>query len=386
MKILMVSMNSIHFVRWTAQLKDSGHEVFWFDILDGGRTSRLPWVTQIVNWKQKIPNLKGRYFLKKRLPWLYKKLGFLIERNTAKEFEKVLQLVQPDVVHSIVLYISCTPILKVMQKHNTIPWMYSSWGSDLYYYRNVPKFKKDILRVLPHIDYLITDCKRDIEIAKSLGFKGEVLGTFPGGGGFDFEIYDKHIKTPILSRKIILVKGYQGRSGRCIEVLKALRKISNKLIPFKIVVFGADKEVIDFANKNNLTQYLNFSIYSKEKFLPHIEIIKLMGNALIYIGNSNSDGMPNTLLEAIIMGAFPIQSNPGGATAEVIIHNENGMLIKNCEDVDEIKDLIVSAVSNYNLINNAFRINQNQVKANYEIEKVKEEVLTSYHLVAKKIV
>ena len=67
MKILMVSMNSIHFVRWTQQLENSGHEVFWFDILDGGKAKGLPWVHQFIGWKQKYPNFKGRYFIKNRL-------------------------------------------------------------------------------------------------------------------------------------------------------------------------------------------------------------------------------------------------------------------------------------------------------------------------------
>lgn len=68
MKILLVAMNSIHFVRWTDQLKDSGYEVYWFDILDMGRSARLPWVHQITGWKQKFQNIKGRYFIKKKHP------------------------------------------------------------------------------------------------------------------------------------------------------------------------------------------------------------------------------------------------------------------------------------------------------------------------------
>ena len=32
MKILMVSMPTLHFFRWSNQLKDVGHEVYWFDI------------------------------------------------------------------------------------------------------------------------------------------------------------------------------------------------------------------------------------------------------------------------------------------------------------------------------------------------------------------
>lgn len=377
MKILMVSMNSIHFVRWTQQLEHSGHEVFWFDILDGGKSKHLPWVQQITGWKQKYPNFKGRYFLKKRLPLLYKKLSFLFEYNTEKVFEKVLQDVKPDLVHSFVLYISCTPILKVMQKHNQMPWVYSSWGSDLYYFKNIDSYKHDILNVLPRINYLITDCKRDISIAKSLGFEGIVLGTFPGGGGFDYEETDKYIM-PILERKSILVKGYQGRSGRAIQVIKALQLITDELNNFDIIVFGTDKEVEAYIVENEVSKKITIKVLSRNHFLPHHSILKLMGEALIYIGNSNSDGMPNTLLEAISQGAFPIQSNPGGASSEVIMNGENGFLIEDCNSSEAIKELILKAISNLNLIENAFIINQNKIKPQYERILIKNQVLMAY--------
>lgn len=379
MKILLVAMNSIHFVRWTNQLKDSGHEVYWFDILDGGRAARLPWVNQVTGWKQKYPNFKGRYFFKKRAPRLYKLLSPLFERNTEKEFERVLQEVKPDIVHSIVLYISCFPILNVMKKHKSIPWVYSSWGSDLFYYRNQPKFKKQILKTLPYIDYLITDCKRDIAIAKDLGFGGEVLGTFPGGGGFEYEKTDKYIK-PINERKTILVKGYQGRSGKAIEVLKALEQIFDKLNEYSIVVFGADKEVIEYITKNKL----KVTVLPRVKFLPHNEILKLMGEALMYIGNSNSDGMPNTLLEAIAQGAFPIQSNPGGATEEVIVHEKNGLLIDDCENINQIKNVILQALNSPELIDSAYVINLNEVKPRYYLESIKINVFKAYNSIVKK--
>lgn len=66
-----------------------------------------------------------------------------------------------------------------------------------------------------------------------------------------------------------------------------------------------------------------------------------MGQSIVYIGNNISDGIPNTVLEAMIMGAFPIQSNPGGATAEIIEEGNNGFLIHNPEDIEEIKKLIL---------------------------------------------
>jgi glycosyltransferase involved in cell wall biosynthesis len=273
-----------------------------------------------------------------------------------------------------------------MQKFKDLPWIYSSWGSDIYYYRNIPKYRKDIKKVLPRVDYLFTDCKRDVNLAKELGFMNKVLGVFPGGGGFDFKKYEKHIVKPASERRTILVKGYQGRSGRSIVVLKALMELKIELKNFKVIVFGADSEVKYFCKKNKIDAILNISIYGKSKFLPHKEILKLMGEALIYVGNSNSDGMPNTLLEAIGMGAFPIQSNPGGASSEVITNNENGLLIQDFNNVHEIKGLIQKGLSNSKLVEKAFIINQMEIKSNYEREKIKREVLACYNKVSRKVI
>ena len=385
MKILMVSMPTLHFFRWTEQLENCGHDIMWFDIVDGNPTKRIPWVKKHNGWKVKYPNLRGRYFVKNKLPFLYKWLKLLIERNTAKEFEKVLNEFKPDVVHSFVLYVSCTPIYPVMKKHKNIPWIYSSWGSDLFYFKNKPKFLKDIKRILPRVDYLITDCKRDVKLAKELGFKGKLLGTFPGGGGFNFEESNKYIIKPASERHTILVKGYQGRSGRSLIVLKALQTLKKELKNYKVIVFGADSEVVKFSEKQKLNNILNISVYKKSKFLPHQEILKLMGESLIYIGNSNSDGMPNTLLEAIGMGAFPIQSNPGGASAEVITDGENGFLINDHENVDQIRISIEKALANSKLIEKAFIINQMEIKPKYGRERIKKQVIEAYNLVSNNL-
>ena len=379
MKILLVSMPSLHFFRWSEQLENSGHEVFWFDIVDGSPTKRLPWVKKINGWKLKYPNLKGRYFIKNRLPILYKLIKPFVETNVASEFEKIVLEIKPDVVHSFVLQISCLPILNVMKKHPDIKWVYSSWGSDLYNKRGKPNYESNLKTVLSTVNYLITDCKRDYNIALKYGFTGTFLGSFPGGGGYDFLESDKYIIEPASDRHTILIKGYQGKIGRSIEVLKAIKQLDKLLKNYKIIVFSADKEVIRYAEKNKLEDVLNISLYSKSKFLPHIEILKLMGEALIYIGNSSSDGMPNTLLEAMVMGAFPIQSNPGGVTEEVITHGENGFIINDHKNSEEIKELISKAVSNSKLIERAFIINQMEMKPNFEIEKIRTEVLNAYN-------
>src|SRR5690606_30458308 len=121
------------------------------------------------------------------------------------------------------------------------------------------------------------------------------------------------------------------------------------------------------------------------KKIPELEVLKLMGESLIYIGNSISDGMPNTLLESIIMGTFPIQSNPGGATAEIIEHKRNGFLIENPIDVNEIKSLILNAINDKVFLGQAVEYNFKQIKPKLEREFVKQEVLKKYSLVEKAI-
>ena len=126
MKILLVSMSSLHFFRWTEQLHDSGHELHWFDILDGGgQVSRLKNVSQITGWKLRY-KYPGRYFIKSKLPWLYRLIQKINTNNTEVVFEKALQDIKPDVIHSFALYVACTPILKTMLRYPKIPWIYSS--------------------------------------------------------------------------------------------------------------------------------------------------------------------------------------------------------------------------------------------------------------------
>ena len=339
----MVSIPSLHFFRWVNQLEEAGHEVYWFDITGMSKhVSKINWVNQKNAWKLKW-DYPGRIFVKNRLPKLYNFFQKFNEYKTNEVFEQYLKEVCPDVVHSFALYLSCSPIIEIMEKNPNQKWIYSSWGSDLYYFQNELDYLKDIKRVLPRINYLFTDCKRDYELAKKYGFIGEFLGVFPGGGGFKLAEMEK-FKLPISQRKTILIKGFQERSGRAISVLKAIELLANELGDYIIEVFGSDKEVYEYVTKSTLTKWDNFQVIGK---MPHEEVLKLMGESLIYIGNSNSDGMPNTMLEAICMGVFPIQSNPGGATAEVIEDGLNGLLIEDCESVEEIKQVIRKAISDF---------------------------------------
>ena len=364
MKILLVSMNSIHFTRWTQQLRDSRHELHWFNIRSGAIDEQLDFVEQHTDWKYRIK--KGRGWIKK-IPLVHT----WNERNVERAFARAMEKIQPDVVHSFALYVSCAPILKVMKNHQDIPWVYSSWGSDLYYFKNQADYLQDIKAVLPHIDYLFTDCKRDHHIAIDLGFKGLHLGVFPGGGGFDVEELQS-VRKPFQERKIIAVKGNENRSGRALNVLKALSMLKDDLVNYKVIVFGASNSSILNFDTNAIP---NLTI---KGLISHKEVIQLFGKSKIYIGNSNSDGMPNTMLEAICAGAFPIQSNPGGATEELIKDGINGLLINDFEDHTAIASVIQRAIIDHKTILKAVDLNDQKIVPSIERSFIQQQVLNAY--------
>ena len=376
MKILFISMPSIHVIRWIENLKDTSYELYWFDVLGRGQLETLDSVHQFTAWKKrKLPYIKGEYFLSKRFPFLYETIQPFLEVTANEALEKIILEIQPDIVHSFEMQSCSYPILKTMQKYLNIKWLYSCWGNDLYYYQQFSTHLKKIKRVLQRIDFLHTDCQRDFELAKGLGFKGKFLGVIPGGTGYKINELEKY-KLPIDERKVILVKGYENKFGRGLNVIKALEEIKLDTSMYEIVVFGAHQTVIDYIENRKL----NYKLYSRHE-LNHIELMMLMGKSLVYIGNNISDGMPNTLLEAIVMGVFPIQSNPGGATAEIIENGVNGFLIENPESIMDVQNIIFKFLLSPQLAENAFKINGNLAQDRLDYKSNRVKVISIYNLI-----
>lgn len=376
MKILLVSMPSIHVIRWIENLNHSNYELYWFDILSKGAIHSSG-IQQCINWqKRKLPYIKGEFFLSKKIPFMYKIVQPFLEVTLAEEFERIIKEIQPDVVHSFEMQSCSYPLLSVMHKYPHVKWLYSCWGSDLFYYKNKKKHLKKIKNVLARVNFLHTDCKRDAELAKKLEFKGKHVGIIPGGGGIKLDELIA-FKKPLNERKIILIKGYEHTFGKGLNVVKALELLIENIKNNQIIVFGAHQKVINFI----IEKKLPFKFYSRHE-LSHNDLVKLMGKSLIYIGNSISDGMPNTLLEAITMNAFPIQSNPGGVTEELIEDGVNGRIINDPTNINSIKETIIRTLNKTDY-NKAALINSILAKEKLEYKLNKEKIIETYKKIFK---
>jgi len=371
----MVSMASQHFFGWVSQLEEAGHEVYWFDVLDSkNKVERLSWVNQIIKWKLRW-DYPGRSFLKSKFLIIHNFLKQFNDRNTAKVFEKKLLEIRPDLVHSFEMQLSCLPILKIMEKYPTFKWMFSSWGSDMFYSQQIGIPDLLMHKTLSRVDFLITDCFRDFVIAKERGFNNSFLGVFPGNGGVEFK---SELILPFSSRKIILIKGYNNEIGKGISIVKSLTvEVLQLMKDYQIIVFGADLEIKNYIKENSRFADSFITIYLRSEFVDYKSLIELMGKSYIYIGNSLSDGLPNSLIEAMGMGAFPIQSNPGNVTEE-IINGKNGFLIQDALNVEGIEKLIKKALLNPDIIEEAFSFNITSIKEKYNREKNRLDIINLY--------
>ncbi len=373
----MVAIPNHHFFQWVDQLKESGYEVHWFDVTDGGnKVERIDWVHQIKGWKLRY-NFPLRHFVKNKFPRIYKGIQKYNERKIAVFFEKVLKEIQPDMVHCFEMKLAGLPILNVMNRYKKIRFIYSSWGSDMFYYKEHGTQKEQVKLFLERVDCLITDCNRDYNIAVQNGFENKFLGIYPGNGGIEF--CSEYIETD-KNRKIILVKGYESFGCKGSKIIEAIQLVPLTLLQnFEIIIYSADEIIIEKIKKNAFFDNLKIKIYSRSTFIPNEELIKVMGKTSIHISNNISDGMPNTLLESMGMGAFPRQSNPGKVSEEVITHGMNGFLIENPLDTAEIANWIRKALENQELRSNAQKYNVDFISKNYNRTFLKEEIVQLYN-------
>ncbi len=373
-------MNNHHFKRWAQQVASDGMDLYWFDVLDQGAATSLSFMHQITDWKKGFLKKRGRTLVKSKFPKLYHTLVKRYDVSVASAFEKALQDIQPDIVHCFEMKLSGLKILPVMQE-NSLPLIYSSWGTDLYDLGVLEIRKEQATAFLTRVDYLITDCHRDAGIAKDLGFQNIHLGVFPGNGGL--EISDKH-RLPVDQRDYILIKGYESAIGKALPVIKALELVPQELLKsFKIFIYSADDAVITYLLKSEILTKLAYQIVPRTENVPNKELLHYMGNAAIHIANSNSDGMPNALLEAMSMGAFPIQSNPGNVTEEVIVHGKNGFLIEEVNDHEKIAQLITESLGNTSLRMAAQEYNIDFIAKNYNRTTLRSQIIELYRQVKR---
>ena len=155
-------------------------------------------------------------------------------------------------------------------------------------------------------------------------------------------------------RKLIIVKGQDHWAGRALIALEAIHRCADVLSEYKVCVYYTTPGVAEVVRHIHRMTGMNIRALKGQR--PHDEIITLMGQTRVALALAVTDGTPNSMLEAMIMGAFPIQSDTG-ATGEWIEDGRNGFMVQS-EDVAGVEVALRRALSDDVLVDSAAVINR----------------------------
>lgn len=386
MRILLVAVaDSVHTARWMSQICDQGWDLHLFPSLDVGFSHpvlRNCTVHHSVYSKQRKENGSVRF---RGIPVIHKTVAYFARALLRKHFPnyrvgqlvRVIKRLKPDVIHAMEMQAAgyLTVAAKDRMKREFPTSIITNWGSDIYLFGRLKEHESRIKRTLSTFDYYSCECQRDVNLARAYGFRGKILPVFPNGGGFDLE-WVSGLRWPglVSERRSILLKGYQNWAGRALVGIRALERCTDLLKGYEVNVYLAESDVKIAAELCGRSTGVPFNIVAEGS--AHEEILKLHGRSRISIGLSISDAISTSLLEAMVMGSFPIQSCTSCAD-EWIADGETGILVPP-EDPEVVEMAIRRALTDDNLVNSAAEKNYRLAEERLDWRKLKEMAIGMY--------
>ncbi len=393
LRILFVAQAvSIHTARWIAQLRDQDWDVHLFDMLGSFPHAELSGITEYsLLVPRKIPVRDGKpsyghpFFLDRGWdPFPLSLVGFFIRRFFRGRVQRLARLIRdlrPNIIHSMELQTESYPVLdaaELLGGNLGAPWIVTTWGSDIFYYQRFPEHLDKIKLLLRKCNYLIPDCSRDVALARDYGFRGEVPLVLPGSGGYPVEEMRQFVASGRpAERRVIVLKGYEGWAGRALTALDALVDCADILRDYEVVIYAASPSVAQRLSLLAQSRQLGITVLPRS---PHEAMLRLFGRARIALAVNVTDGVPNAMLEAMTMGAFPIQSDTQ-STAEWITDGLNGLLV-DPGDAASVAGAIRRAVRDDRLVDDAASYNRRLVTERLDLATVRPRVIEMYRGIA----
>lgn len=340
MRILFVAMSaSLHAARWISQLDGLGWDLHLFPSIDNGRTH--PLLRSITVHHSVYTRLPDTHLTVRarglRLPFgahpkaaLAAGFGREILRNTwpqyrVRQLRRVIRRTRPDVVHALEFQHAGYLVLAARDGYTGRfpPLIVSNYGSDIYLYGRLAAHQERLRALLQAADYYTCECARDIALARDLGLRGAVLGVLPNGGGLDLARLETLRGAPPSQRRTIIIKGYQNVMGRALCAVAALRLCADALAGYRVAIFSAGEDVKVAAELAAQDLQVPIDILPP---LSHNDLLRHFSAARVYIGLSISDAASTSMLEALALGALPIQSCTACAD-EWIADGETGLIV-----------------------------------------------------------
>jgi glycosyltransferase involved in cell wall biosynthesis len=305
---------------------------------------------------------------------------FEILRHVGPVRARIAQIA-PDLVHA--MRIPFEGIVAAKATPPAYPLITSVWGNDftLFAMRHLV-IRRQTQQVLDRTDALHCDCARDLRIADEWGFDAaRPRIVLPGAGGLQRDRFYPGPASSALAGRFAIPPG-----APLIVNPRGFRGYVRNDVFFKAIprVLEAQPAAI-FAcsgTQGNPTAekwIKELGIGASVRLLPTIsrdEMADLFRLAQITVSPSTHDGTPNTLLEAMACGCFPIAGDIE-SLREWITDGENGLL---CDPADPkaLAEVIIRALQDASLRERARAHNQRLIDERAEYGAVMARAAAFY--------
>jgi glycosyltransferase involved in cell wall biosynthesis len=297
---------------------------------------------------------------------------------------RLISKIQPDLIHTLGIFDEQGGQFLLETLANFEPKFSGKWivqargGPDLDLNQHIAGPRKILQQVLARCDSFIADNARNYENALALGLaphKISSLGPVPGTGGVDCDRLQKQSVFPVLKRERVILwpKAYEGVQSKALPVIEGIRLAWESIKPCSIIMTAISSEVQ--LRLNALPGEIRDHIVRKPR-VPRDEMLEIMGRARVTLLPSLSDGVPNTLYEAMACGSVPILS-PLPTFTDFIHEPENALYARNLYPV-EIAAALIRAMQDDDLVQDVTARNLLFVRQLAERKMIRERVVSYY--------
>lgn len=260
------------------------------------------------------------------------------------------------------------------------PFLISVWGNDFTLHaRATPLMAYYTRLALAQADGLHADCRRDLRLARAWGFpEGRSAVVLPGNGGVQLSVfYPPREGEQRDGLTVINPRGF--RAYVCSEAFfRAIPLVLSRLPEARFLCPG-------MAGEAGAQRWIaELGIRERVSLLPKTTpagMAELFRRAEISISPTTHDGTPNTLLEAMACGCFPIAGDLE-SLREWIEPGSNGLLVDPA-DANALAQAILEALGDPGLRRRAAQINLRLVREQAEYGRVMEQALQWYRSLAQ---
>ena len=259
-------------------------------------------------------------------------LGPLTLPGASRRLQRVIAQVQPDLVHAI--RIPYEGMLAALADP-PVPLLVSVWGNDFTLHApSTPLMGWYTRQTLRRADALHADCQRDVRLARSWGLGADKPAiVLPGGGGIQLDVFSpaaidpngggkEHRSKPLGSAYVINPRGIRAyvRNDtffRAVPLVLAKRPDVRFLCP----TMAGEPQALHWLEESGCAGQVDLL-----GFRPRAEMAELYRQSTVVVSPSTHDGTPNTLLEAMACGCFPVVGDIE-SLREWIDQGVNGLLV-----------------------------------------------------------